>query len=259
MQTTLQDATTKELWLLQHQAKPGARKGGPKDVAAEGVLTAGLAAPLDREFTELQDGALLGVMEKTQAGKKQERRITKAATTLQSTAAMWLCRRRYLRHLQSLKEQVAAVHARRSLGASLAIQRMVRGLLCRFKYARARKAEQERKAEEAKKKQSSGKKGKKGPAAAVEETAPAATPEEVALKENLNFCHATKALLAGKLDDALALYEGQQKAKPEPVTAAMCEWVRRRRDGLPLKGPLPGQAAAASNTTPAPGKGAKKK
>jgi hypothetical protein len=153
---------------------------------------------------------------------------TKAALQIQSIARMHIHRRRYRIYRHELGLQVAFIRERRQRQAVHCIQRFVRGFFGR-KALRKLKAEWLQAWQD-----SAGKKGKgagkgaKGAAAVVT----AATYDT--LQSNANFVNGVKAYMLNRFDDALQLFDTQNKMLSDPVVLRMIENTKKRQQGLPV-------------------------
>jgi hypothetical protein len=232
---------------------------GTKRDSGEITAFGGDAAAPSTELLRAREGELIAAMEHANIAIRQRNKLTAAAIRIQTVIRMFSERRRFVAHQAQLKAEVAAIIAQRNMRCAITVQRIVRGLVCRLQYRRQREEEALLAMETAKAK-GKGRKGGKGPAganataggsadASLSSAPPDASkasgtggggfkailsPQEMALQQNANFIAGVRKLMTpqgASLDDVLALFEQQQKLRPEPVTLSMIALVKRKRDG----------------------------
>jgi len=234
------------------------RSGGARRVEYD----SGNVAPLDADLYGTREGELLAAIDLANAQARKQDKALQATTKIQSVARMFLDRRRFVLHRTRVKTEIAAIVAQRNMRCAITVQRCARGLVARLRYRRQREEEALAALEASKSK--AGKGGKKAAAGASKGGAAGLnnllSPQELALQQNANFIRGTRAYLVNNLDEAITALEQQQRGKPEPVTAAFLELVRRKRNGTPANA---GSANNVTQSTASPGgkdaKGAKGK
>ena len=220
---------------LQHQ-RAAAASSASRRPATMVEYEPGEVAPMEVGLYGTRESTLLAAIDHSNAESKRQARILKATTTIQSAARMLLDRRRFTLHRTRVKAEIAAIIAQRNMRCAITVQRCARGLVCRLRYRRQREEEAMAALEASKAKGGRGKSGAKAQGKAA--GGPTASglnallsPQELALQQNASFIKATRAYWNGSLDEALAALEQQQRSKPEPVTAAFLDLVRRKRNG----------------------------
>jgi hypothetical protein len=216
--------------------------------------TPGDAAPTDEQISKLRESELLAAMDQINLEARKVAKITQAAIRIQCVIRMFVARRRFRLHSTRVKAEVASIIAQRNMRCAVAVQRCVRGLVCRLRYRRQREEEALAAMEAAKSKAKGSKAGAKksdgaaGKGSSGQGLGILLSPEDVALQQNSNFIQGIRKYLGGALDEAIPLFEAQQRLKPEPVTQSMIDLVKRKRDGT-AGTTAAGPSAAGTNTS----------
>lgn len=184
----------------------------------------GPVAPRDKGVIEMRDEEIIGEMEGLHTKDITERKQDTAAVVLQAAMRMWLARLRFVQHHARLKSDLKNLREGKQIRCAISIARIIRGFVCRRRYARLMVEEQARLAADAAKK--GPKKGKKEPAAAL--AAPMSATEQL-IQRNINFVVGMRAFLAGNLDEALTALEAHVKTRPDVVASRLVATIQKKK------------------------------
>lgn len=199
----------------------------------EGIdLSSDNVQPCHHSVEQLRDQGLDAEIEDISLQFRAELRQRKSAIVIQALVRKWLAFLRYQRHRDELAAIVVALRTKRNFFGAISIQRMIRGMLARIQYRIAlhQCVQKKIEAQSTVKKKGKGKAG----AAIAAQTTDLFTPREVLLQTNVNFVNGFRSYLLGRYDDAIQLFEAQQKLYKgqEGVTQTMIEISKRKRDGV---------------------------